>query len=437
MEIRLKTEALPQIGESGERRRKMHRKEIFILAALIIFSSNLFFSSGWGPGTNGSWAQTPKESPAAVVPAKNGVGRTPGGTPSKEILLPKEEREVEISREKQKLIGVKKVEVALQQMGKIVRTVGRVEPDEGRLFTVNSKTETWVEKLFATYTGKFVKKGEPLAEVYSPELLANQLEYQNLLRWKTEKGHRLQRNVEFSWGDRYNTTGRMLTFDIDALLRVAQQRLKFWDFTDEQIKRLDEGADPLRTFTLYSPAAGYIIQKPAVQGRRFDPGEKLFDIADLSAVWVLADIYSYELPLIKPGQTARITLTHFPGKEFTSKIDFIYPQLSSETRTAKVRFVLPNPGDLLKPQMFGNVEIRIDLGKRLAIPDDAILDTGTRKVVFVEKGEGTFEPREVAVGYRGEGLTEIVKGLKAGDRVVSSGNFLIDSEAKLRGVIPQ
>jgi Cu(I)/Ag(I) efflux system membrane fusion protein len=229
----------------------------------------------------------------------------------------------------------------------------------------------------------------------------------------------------------------MLTFDIDALLRVAQQKLKFWDFTDEQIKRLDEGADPLRTFTLYSPAAGYIIQKPAVQGRRFEPGEKLFDIADLSTVWVLADIYTYELPLVRVGQPARIFLSNFPGKDFHSKIDFIYPQLSGETRTAKVRFVLPNPGDLLKPQMFTNVEIRIDLGKRLAIPDDAILDTGTRKVVFVEKGEGTFEPREVTVGYRGEGLTEIIKGLKAGDRVVSSGNFLIDSEAKLRGVVPQ
>jgi Cu(I)/Ag(I) efflux system membrane fusion protein len=229
----------------------------------------------------------------------------------------------------------------------------------------------------------------------------------------------------------------MLSFDIEAVLRVAQQRLKFWDFTDEQIKRLDRGEEPIRTFTLYSPAAGYIIQKPAVQGRRFDAGERLFDIADISTIWVLADIYSYELPLIKPGQTARITLTHFPGKEFTSKIDFIYPQLSGETRTAKVRFIIPNPGDLLKPQMFTNVEIRIDLGKRLAIPDDAILDTGTRKVVFVEKGEGTFEPREVAVGYRGEGLTEIVKGLKAGEKVVSSGNFLIDSEAKLRGVIPQ
>jgi Cu(I)/Ag(I) efflux system membrane fusion protein len=315
--------------------------------------------------------------------------------------------------------------------------VGRVEADEGRLFSVTSKVEIYVEKLIATYTGKFVKKGELLAEVYSPELLANQLEYQNLVRWKNERGHRFQRNVEFRWGDRYNTTGQMLTFDLEALIRVAQQKLKFWDVTDEQIKKLEEGGDPARIFPLVSPATGYVIQKPAVQGRRFDAGERLFDIADLSTIWVLADIYTYELPLVRVGQPARIFLSNFPGKDFHSKIDFIYPQLSGETRTAKVRFVLPNPGDLLKPQMFTNVEIRIDLGKRLAIPDDAILDTGTRKVVFVEKGEGTFEPREVTVGYRGEGLTEIIKGLKAGDRVVSSGNFLIDSEAKLRGVVPQ
>jgi membrane fusion protein, copper/silver efflux system len=302
---------------------------------------------------------------------------------------------------------------------------------------VTSKVEVYVEKLHAAYTGKRVKRGDLLAEVYSPELLANQLEYQNLVKWKNERGHRFQRNVEFRWGDRYNTTGQMLTFDLEALLRVAQQKLKFWDVSDEQIKKLEEGGDPARVFPLVSPATGYVIQKPAVQGRRFEAGERLFDIADLSTIWILADIYPYELPLIKSGQSARITLNHFPGKEFISKIDFIYPQLSAETRTAKVRFVLPNPGDLLKPQMFANVEIRVDLGKRLAIPDEAILDTGTRKVVFVERGEGTFEPREVAVGYRGDGLAEILKGLKAGEKVVSAANFLIDSEAKLRGVLPQ
>ncbi len=412
----------------------MYRKEIFILAAFIIFLLNPFFFSGRGPSGKGAWAQTPKERSAAAVPAKNGAEKAPAGNPTKEAVSDKEERQLEINREKQRLIGVKKAEVEVRQMEKVLRTVGRVEADEGRLYSVTSKVELYVEKLVATYTGKYVKKGEILAEVYSPELLANQLEYQNLVKWKNERGHRFQRNVEVRWGDRYNTTGQMQTFDLEALLRVSQQKLKFWEVTDEQIKKLEEGGDPARVFPLISPAAGYVVQKPAVQGRRFDAGERLFDIADLSTVWVLADIYSYELPLIKVGQSARITLTHFPGKEFTSKIDLIYPQLSSETRTAKVRFVLSNPGDLLKPQMFATVEIRIDLGKRLAVPDDAILDTGTRKVVFVETGQGIFEPREVAIGYRGDGLTEIVRGLKAGDRVVSAGNFLIDSEAKLRGV---
>ncbi len=411
----------------------MAKKGILIGTSLVLLL--LFCPEAVKKGVG---AEPPSGKSAASTPAKNGEGNAPPRvSSSKETLLGKEDREVEISREKQQLIGVKKAEAAVRQIGKIVRTVGRVDADEGRLYTVTSKVEIYVEKLMATYTGKFVKKGELLAEVYSPELLANQLEYQNLVRWKNERGHRFQRNVEFRWGDRYNTTGQMLTFDLEALLRVSQQKLKFWDVTDEQIKKLEEGGDPARVFPLISPATGYVIQKPAVQGRRFDPGEKLFDIADLSTVWILADIYAYELPLIRVGQTARITLTHFPGKEFTSKIDFINPQLSGETRTAKVRFVLPNPGDLLKPQMFGNVEIRVDLGKRLAVPDDAILDTGTRKVVFVEKGEGVFEPREVAVGYRGEGLTEIVRGLNAGDRVVSAGNFLIDSEAKLRGVNPQ
>jgi Cu(I)/Ag(I) efflux system membrane fusion protein len=180
--------------------------------------------------------------------------------------------------------------------------------------------------------------------------------------------------------------------------------------------------------------AGFVIQKPAVQGKRFEVGEKLFDLADLSNLWVISDIYAYELPLIKVGQAAKINLSFSPGKEFSSKIDFIYPNLSGETRTAKVRFVIPNPGAQLKPQMFTNTEIKIDLGKRLAIPEDAVIDTGTKKVVYVDKGEGYFEPREVVLGLQGEGMVEVTKGLRAGEKVAAAANFLIDSEAKLKGI---
>jgi Cu(I)/Ag(I) efflux system membrane fusion protein len=166
------------------------------------------------------------------------------------------------------------------------------------------------------------------------------------------------------------------------------------------------------------------------------PGEKLFDIADLSTVWIISDVYEYELPMMKVGQTAKISLSYFPGRTFFSVIEYVYPALSSETRTAKVRFSLPNPGGQLKPQMFTNVEIKIDMGKKLAIPDNAIIDTGTRQIVYVDKGEGLFEPREVMLGIRAEGFREVLKGLQAGDRVASSATFLIDSEAQLKGVKP-
>jgi membrane fusion protein, copper/silver efflux system len=165
-------------------------------------------------------------------------------------------------------------------------------------------------------------------------------------------------------------------------------------------------------------------------------GEKIFDIVDLSTVWVLADIYEYEIPFVKVGQNARITLSAYPRKEFPAQVDFVYPSLSGQTRTAKARFVLPNPDLLLKPQMFADVELELDLGERLAIPDTAVLDTGIRQIVYVDTGDGFFAPRQIKVGDRSDGMVEVVQGLKAGEKVASSAVFLIDSEAKLKGVSP-
>jgi Cu(I)/Ag(I) efflux system membrane fusion protein len=341
---------------------------------------------------------------------------------------------VEIPPEKQQLLGVRKAEASVRPLQKVIRTVGIVSLDETKLATVNTKVEGWIEKLYADYQGKYVKKGEKLAEVYSPELYATQLEFVNLLNWKTEKAHRFQRNVEFNWGDRYGTTGRILTFDIEALFQVARQKLQLWEITEEQIQQIEEKRTPMKHLTLHSPITGYIIQKQVVEGTRIQPGDKLFDIADLSTLWVIADIYSYEMPLVRVGQTAKIRLSHLPSREFVSKIDYVYPTLSGETRTVRVRFTLPNPDGSLKPQMFTDIEIKVDLGKRLVIPEDAVIDAGTRKIIYLDKGDGYFEPREVVLGLRGDGLVEVIKGLKSGDRVVSAANFLIDSEAKLKGI---
>ncbi|OGP73104.1 MAG: hypothetical protein A2V86_11085 [Deltaproteobacteria bacterium RBG_16_49_23] len=322
----------------------------------------------------------------------------------------------------------------MRPLRKVIRTVGRIEYDERKLATVNLKVEGWIERLHVNTTGQYVRKGEPLAEIYSPELLSVQLEYLNLLKWRKERSYRFQREVEFSWGDRYGTTGKMQTSDMDTLIQVAQQRMRFWDITDEQMKAVEAKGEPMKTFTIHSPVNGYVVQKPAVQGKRVEPGEKLFDLADLSEVWIIADIYVHELPMIKPGQPARISLSFFPGKEFSSRIDYIYPLLSSETRTAKVRFILPNSTGDLKPQMFAKVEIKIDLGKRLAIPEEAVIDTGERQIVYVDRDGGYFEPREVKLGLMADGMVEVIKGLKAGEKVASSPNFLIDSEAKLKGI---
>jgi Cu(I)/Ag(I) efflux system membrane fusion protein len=179
---------------------------------------------------------------------------------------------------------------------------------------------------------------------------------------------------------------------------------------------------------------GTVLQKAAVRGMRFMAGEKLFDIADLSTVWILADIYENEIPFVREGDIARISLSNLPGREFTARVEYIAQTLSGETRTIKVRLSMPNPEGRLKPQMFTNVELKVGLGKRLVVPDDAVLDSGTRRIVYVDKGEGNFEPREVELGFRAEGYREVLKGLKPGEKVARSATFLIDSEAQLKGI---
>jgi Cu(I)/Ag(I) efflux system membrane fusion protein len=331
---------------------------------------------------------------------------------------------VEIPKDKQQLIGLRTHSVAVRPIQKIIRTVGRIEYDERKMATVNTKYEGWIEKLRVNATGIRVKAGDPLADIYSPELLSTQREFLNALKWKNSS-------------KKESELGLLLTRDAETILEAARQRLRLWDITDEQISAIEETGQPIKTLTLYSPVSGTVTQKMAIQGMRVMPGEKLFDIVDLSSIWVLADIYEYELPVIKLGAPAVISLSNLPGKEFLSKIDYIYPTLAGETRTAKVRFTLPNPGGQLKPQMFTDVTLKINLGKKLVVPEDAVIDTGLRQIVYVDKGDGNFEPREVSVGLKTDQMVEVIKGLKAGEKVASSANFLIDSEAKLKGIQPK
>jgi Cu(I)/Ag(I) efflux system membrane fusion protein len=349
--------------------------------------------------------------------------------------------QVEISPEQQKLIGVKTVRVSLSPFKKVIRTVGRVETDERRQATVNAKIEGWIERLYVNYTGAYVEKGEPLAEIYSPELLATQLEFIDALKWAGKKFNAAQaghesRELGASNAEPVSDLQKMLNEDAAEALDAARQRLRLWDVSEAQLAEIEETGKPVRTVTLYSPVAGFVTEKMAVLGMKVMPGEKLFDVADLSSLWIIADVYEYDLPLIKTGQEAKISLDYITEKEISSRIDYIYPSISGETRTAKVRFSLSNLNNRLKPQMYTNVEISIDLGNKMTIPESAVIDTGERQVVYVDLGNGAFEPREVKLGLRTGGNAEVLKGLKEGEIVSTAANFLIDSEAQLRGVTP-
>jgi len=327
---------------------------------------------------------------------------------------------VQISPERQQLIGVRFGTVAKRTLQKVIRTVGRIDYDEKRIGIVSPKIGGWIEELLVDFTGRFVRKGEPLLTIYSPELVSTQEEY--LLALKAKQDWSKSPFPEVTEGG-------------NLLAESARRRLKLWDISDAQIKTLEESREPTKTLTLYSPFTGYVIEKMVNKGQFVDAGMALFKIADLSVVWLIADIYEYELSAIRLGQQAAIQMAYYPGETFTGKAIYIYPYLDPQTRTAKVRYEFPNPRGKLKPEMFTNLEITVRLGDKLAVPEDAVIDTGLRKVVVIDRGSGYFEPREVKLGVKAGDVFEVLDGLQAGERVVTSANFLIDSESKLKEAI--
>ncbi len=375
-----------------------------------------------GLGVKSALAQhagMPGMQPSQPDPAKNQVKEQPKAE-QEAVEVPT----VEIPLDKQRMMELKTVPVSRKSLRKTIRTVGRVEADERRFATVTPKFEGWIEKLYVNFTGSYVKKGDPLAEIYSPELFATQQEFINTLRWKTQGG-----------ANRDDELSKMYARDNETIIDAARQRLRFLDISDEQIREIETTGKAFRTLRLNSPVDGTVIQKTAVQGTRVMPGEKLFDIADLSTVWVVAEIYESELSLVRVGDLAKIRMSYFPGKVLTARVEYVSPTLSEETRTAQVRFSLSNPDRALKPQMFSDIELEVNMGSRLVVPEDSIIDTGERQIVYVDKGDGNFEPRLVTVGEVSGGSAEILSGLKLNERVAASANFLIDSEARLKGIV--
>jgi Cu(I)/Ag(I) efflux system membrane fusion protein len=308
----------------------------------------------------------------------------------------------------------------VRPLEKVIRTVGRVDYDEKRIVTISPKIGGWIEDLFVDFTGRFVRQEEPLLTIYSPELVSTQEEYLVALRARKDLVRSPFPEVAASG---------------NSLAESAKRRLKLWDISDDQIKFLEESGQAKKTLTLYSSFSGFVLEKTAYKGMSVMPGMALFKIADLSVVWLYVDIYEYELPFVRLGQEATIQLSYLPGETFRGKAIYIYPSLNPETRTAKVRFEIPNSHQRLKPEMYANVEIKVQLGRKLVVPEGAIIDTGLRQLAIIDKRGGYFEPREVKVMRGTENYYEVISGLKAGDRVVTSANFLVDSESKLKEAV--
>ncbi len=332
----------------------------------------------------------------------------------------KEAPMVVLSPDKVQLIGVRTALAGVRSVDRQVRTVGRIEPDETRLAYVNTKISGWVKKLFVSYTGDRVEKGQPLLSIYSPDLVTAQEEYLLALR-SAETGH--------------NHADQGLA-EVEAsrkeLVESAKRRLLLWDITPEQIAELEKTGKPETDMVIKAPLSGIVLDKMVLEGTYISPGMNLYKIADLSDVWVIAEVYEFEVPLVRVGQAAKVTLPYFPGGPMAAQVNFIYPVLDPVARTVKVRLTMHNPGLALKPDMFGNVVILAHSGPRVVIPREAVLFTGVRPVVYVEKKPGTYEMRQVTLGLQGEDYVEVIQGIKKGERVVTSGNFLIDSESQLR-----
>ena len=326
-----------------------------------------------------------------------------------------------IEPEKQQLIGVVTTPVERRALERRVRTVGLVTIDETRVSHVHTKVEGWIETVYAGETGKIVREGDPLLTIYSPELVSTQEEYLLALRSR-------ERTKESPF-EEVRRSG-------ESMVSAARRRLELWDITDAEIARLEKTGEVRKALTLYAPSSGYVMEKEhALAGMRVTPGMKLYEVADLSRVWVEADVYEFEAPLVKVGQEARLTLAALPGRVFRGQCTYIYPTVEERTRTLTSRFEFANPKLELKPGMYADVEVLAPSEEQLAVVQDAVLDTGTRKIVFVQEGEGTFRPREVTLGARMAGYYPVLSGLEEGERVVSSPNFLIDSESRFQAAM--
>jgi Cu(I)/Ag(I) efflux system membrane fusion protein/cobalt-zinc-cadmium efflux system membrane fusion protein len=319
-------------------------------------------------------------------------------------------------------MGVRIAKVEEQPIEKTIRAYGNVTYDETRIYTVNTKFDGWIEKLHVGFEGESVQKGQPLFDIYSPELVTAQEEYLLALR----QYHKLAKS----------SYPQIRTGAI-RILRASRKRLQYWDLSKQQIEKIGKTGQVQKAITVFSPASGVVTKKNAFDGHFVKAGEHQYEIVDLSKVWVDVEVYEYELPWIWKWMPAEIELSYLPGKRFFGRVQFIYPYLTAKTRTAKLRLEFDNPAFLLKPDMYANVVLKSRLsGSGLVIPQEAVIDSGVRQIVFVALGKGRFEPREVKIGVEVNGLKyQILEGLSEGEPIVVSAQFMLDSESRLREAV--
>ena len=398
-----------------------------------------------GVGTAGYWLGT-RTSPAptsatSAITAKTEPGilyyRNPMGLPDTSPVPKKDamgmdyvpvfegdvnvggSNQISISIEKVQKLGVKSAAAALRMLDKTIRAVGRIEVNERRTYTIAPKFEGWVERLYVNTNGQSVSKGQPLFDVYSPELISAQREYA------------LATQGALSLKD----AGDDAKAGMKQLAAASLARLRNWDIADDQIRQLANG-EAKRSLTFYAPVSGIVLEKKALQGMRFMPGETLYQIADLSSVWVVADVFEQDIAQVKTGAKAKVKINAYPDQQFDAVITYVYPTLNPATRTVSVRLEMANPQGLLKPAMFAQVEMPVTgKGKVLTVPTSAVIDSGTRQIVLVQLAEGRFEPREVKLGSRSDDYVEVLSGVASGEQVVVAANFLIDAESNLKAAL--
>jgi Cu(I)/Ag(I) efflux system membrane fusion protein len=322
---------------------------------------------------------------------------------------------VTIDPERRRLIGLKTAEVKRGPLDATIRTTGRIAFDETRVVKVQPRFEGFIETLQANFSGKYVKKGETLATIYSPELLATEQEYLLAARSKAA----------------------LSKSGLPEAADASRARLHLFGIDDATLDEIEKQGKPLRAVPLRAPISGHVTAKNVVAGAKVGPDDALFDISDLSRVWVLADVYEYELPRVHLNDRATVTLSYWPDREWHGRVGYIFPTVDDKTRTIKVRVEVENPKLELKPEMFADVVLSAPRREALLVPEDAIIESGTRKIVFLSLGEGRLSPREITTGDHGGGMVEARGGLNAGDIVATGANFLLDSESRLKSAVNQ